>query len=581
MPWQSTTVDTAPLSMPKVQIKPDPEQPSDGEMPLMTPACCRIGVIFSSHTQTPSSMSVQLHVQVIVCLNLYGYAQVRHHFQSLLVPLADDSGEESEGEELRKAAKAYTAASKPLKPAQPEVIVLDDSSDDEQPPPKPQHPVSRAAGQLATIASAHANASSSQRPAPPSNALLLSSRQGSASGRVPQHDTTWASASSSRQVPASLQPGAAPASSNTSNGPLRIKLPSRQPDRRLQHQPAHQQQASQPMAASSQGPMHPADPASSAGCLAAAVAMRGPPAARNSSNALGKRKHYELDGQYGAYSQASAQAAGMSMTDHMQQAMHRNSVTSGSRLPPYPETSISYPRRGGPSSSSVLMPAAAAQSQPYEQYPNPVSSGYWHQQHSMGSPSYAQSGMGSPSYRASMPTSPQYSPHADARYGRQASMQEREAAEDMSALESLRPPAGYASAPPYWNSQPLTDGETKEMHQLQDCAPIEDQAASITAKKCRLCIGEQCDWCILHIGACHLTGFFCSECFACCRPGIVRVSALLHSLKSAKPLVWVCRRGATGSVCFRWAYVGCLAKYMAAGLTSKERPQQQQTAAGG
>lgn len=407
MPWQSTTVDTAPLSMPKVQIKPDPEQPSD-----------------------------------------------------------DDSGEESEGEELRKAAKAYTAASKPLKPAQPEVIVLDDSSDDEQPPPKPQHPVSRAAGQLATIASAHANASSLQRPAPLSIPLHSSGRQGSASGRAPQHDTTWASASSSRQVPASLQPGAAPASSNTSNGPLRIKLPSRQPDRRLQHQPAHQQQASQPMAASSQGPMHPADPASSAGCLAAAVAMRGPPAARNSSNALGKRKHYELDGQYGAYSQASAQAAGMSMTDHMQQAMHRNSVTSGSRLPPYPETSISYPRRGGPSSSSVLMPAAAAQSQPYEQYPNPVSSGYWHQQHSMGSPSYAQSGMGSPSYRASMPTSPQYSPHADARYGRQASMQEREAAEDMSALESLRPPAGYASAPPYWNSQPLTDGEG----QLGQCA---------------------------------------------------------------------------------------------------------------
>jgi len=387
------------------------------------------------------------------------------------VPLAGDSDEESEGEELRKAAKAYTAASKPLKPAQPEVIVLDDSSDDEQPPPKSQHPVSRAAGQLATAsASAHANASSSQRPGPQSNALQSSGRQGSASGRAPQQDTTWASASSSRQVPASLQPAAATAPSNTSSGPLRIKLPTRQPDRRLQHQPAQQQQPAQPMAASSQGPMHPADPARSADRLAAAVAARAPLAARNSSNALGKRKHYELDGQYGAYSQASAQAAGMSMTDHMQQAMHRNPVTSGSRLPPYPETSISYPRRGGPSSSSVLMPAAAPHSQPYEQYPNPVSSEYWHQQHSMGSPSYVQSGMGSPTYRASMPTSPQYSPHADAHYGRQASMQERNAAEEAAALEHLRPPVGYAAAPPYWNPQPLTDGETKKCIKLQHCA---------------------------------------------------------------------------------------------------------------
>jgi len=298
--------------------------------------------------------------------------------------------------------------------------------------------------------------------------------------------------------------------------------------------------------------MHPADPASSAGRLAAAVAMR-LPAARHSSKALGKRKHYELDGQYGAYSQASAQAAGMSMTDHMQQAMHRSSGASGSRLPPYPETSISYPRRGGPSSSSVLMPAAAAHSQPYEQYPNPVSPEYRHQQHSMGSPGYGQSGMGSPTYRASMPTSPQYSPHADARYGRQASMQEREAAEDASALECLRPPTGYASGPPYWNPQPLTDGETQK---CINCSTVlkSHQASSSwhnICRTCRLCIGQICDWCILHIGACHVTGSFCSECFACCRPGIVRVSALLHSLKSAKPLVWVCRRGTTGSVCFR------------------------------
>ena len=74
IPWQSTTVDTAPLSMPKVQIKPDPEQPSDGEMLLTTPACCPIGVIFSSHTQAPSGISVELHAQVFVCLNLCGRA---------------------------------------------------------------------------------------------------------------------------------------------------------------------------------------------------------------------------------------------------------------------------------------------------------------------------------------------------------------------------------------------------------------------------------------------------------------------------------------------------------------------------
>lgn len=34
MPWQSTTVDTAPLTMPRVKIKPDPEPPSDGEIIL-------------------------------------------------------------------------------------------------------------------------------------------------------------------------------------------------------------------------------------------------------------------------------------------------------------------------------------------------------------------------------------------------------------------------------------------------------------------------------------------------------------------------------------------------------------------
>ena len=372
-------------------------------------------------------------------------------------PLPD---EESEGEELREAAKAYTAASRPLKAAQPEVIVLDDSSDDEQLPHTSQQAVSRAAGQLAGIASSFANAGNPQRPSAQSYASASSGSQGSATARAAQQGSSWASASSNRQLPASFQAGAGTAPSNQSNGPLRIKLPTRQPDRRLQQpQPPQQQQQqlpsllpSQPMSNGTHGPAHPADPASSAGRLAARVAMR-PPAPRHGSNSLGKRKHYELDGQYGAYSQASAQASGMSMGDHMQQAMQRS---SGSRLPPYPDTSVSYPHRAAHPSASLGLPSLAAQPQPYGQYPNATSSEYWQ---SVGSPTYGQAGMGSPSYRSSMPSSPPYSPRADARYGRQPTMHERDAAAEAAVLDSLQPPAGYASGPPYWNPQPLPDGE--------------------------------------------------------------------------------------------------------------------------
>ena len=67
--------------------------------------------------------------------------------------IADDSEEESEGEELRKAATAYTAASRQIKPSQPEVIVLDDSSDDDQPSARPSQPTARAAGSTSTVAS--------------------------------------------------------------------------------------------------------------------------------------------------------------------------------------------------------------------------------------------------------------------------------------------------------------------------------------------------------------------------------------------------------------------------------------------
>lgn len=51
---------------------------------------------------------------------------------------AGDSEAESEGEELRKAARAFAAASKHTK-AEPDVIVLDDSSDEDviAPPSQP------------------------------------------------------------------------------------------------------------------------------------------------------------------------------------------------------------------------------------------------------------------------------------------------------------------------------------------------------------------------------------------------------------------------------------------------------------
>jgi len=388
------------------------------------------------------------------------------------VPLADDSDEESEGEELRKAAKAYTAVSQQTKASQPDVIVLDDSSDDEQPPPRSQHAVSRAASQLASIAAACNNAGSSQRSASQADASQSSSSHGPASSSQ-QQGNGWVG---SRQVPASLQAG-----TSRSNGPLRIKLPTRQPDRRLQPQQQQQQLQlpSQLMSNGDRETLHPADPASSAGRLQAAVSMR-PPAPRQGpapSNS-GKRKHYELDGQYGAYSQAAAQASGMSMADHMQQAMHRGGA---SRLAPYPDTSVSYSSRGG-SSSSQVMPSAGAQPQAinsaYGHYP--TSPEYWLQQQQMGSPAYAQPSVGSPTYRqpavgsppyrSSMPSTPPYSPRADAHYGngsmgRQFTMQERGAADEAAVLGSLQQPAGYAPGPSYWNSQPLTDGEASHCKQ--------------------------------------------------------------------------------------------------------------------
>ena len=365
---------------------------------------------------------------------------------------SDDSDEESEGEELRKAATAYTAASRRPKASQPEVIVLDDSSDDEQPPARPPQPVARAASQLANIASAFNSAGGAQRPASQPNEAAMSAASPS---------FNWGAAVANRQLPASFQAGAS-AATQASNGPLRIKLPTRQPERR----PHSQQQLSsqlptQPSANGTLGPMHhPADPTTSAGRLAAAVDMRPSAARQGQQTSLGKRKHLELDGQYGAYSQAAAQASGMSMVDHVQQAMHR---ASGNRLPPYPHTSISYSARAPSSSSGLMPPAASNAASAHGQYPS--SPEYWRQQQQqMGSPAYGQPAVGSPPYGSSMVTSPPYSPPVDARYGngsiggRQPTIHEREA-EEAAVLRSLQQQANFEPGPSYWGSEPLTDGE--------------------------------------------------------------------------------------------------------------------------
>lgn len=263
-----------------------------------------------------------------------------------------------------------------------------------------------------------------------------------------------------RQLPASFQ-GNTSSTAKPSGSGLRIKLSTNA----TRHHHQHQQHSSSSQGGSNHqmsnghthaSSLHPADPATSSARLAAAAAAMRPPASRQGlgpSNLGSKRKHYELEGQYGSYSQASAQAAGLSMTDHMQQAVN---LTSGSRLPPYPDTTISYgSRASGSYSQRPIMPGAQssqAPSQPTSAYGRyPASPSYWQQQQPMESPTYAPS-MRSPSYASGMPASPPYA----GSNGNLATHGEEDASRNGPSQQSINP---YGSEAPQWNAQPLADGE--------------------------------------------------------------------------------------------------------------------------
>lgn len=358
-----------------------------------------------------------------------------------------DTEEESEGEELRKAAKAYSAANKQAK-SQPEIIVLDDSSDDE--PPRPQPAAHRLPAQLTHVSSPHSQSSSRQQHSSQPSSGQSAGNQSPA--LLPQPGSR--AQGSSRQLPSSFQ-------SKPSSSGLRIKLHTNAA--RHQQQQQQQQSASQGAAhhhmtnGHTHASLHPADPASSAARLAAAAANLRPPVARQGagpSNLGTKRKHYELDGQYGPYSQASTQAAGMSMSDHMQQAANRS---SGSRLPPYPETTISYGSRGSGSGSYSQPPHQAGgqssqlPSQNSYQPPNSFPSGWQHQQPPGGNSAYAPS-LGSPAYASGMPASPTYASVRGNLQSHQAEDAARNAAGYMHMTQ-------YGSDAQQWNAPPLADGE--------------------------------------------------------------------------------------------------------------------------
>ena len=356
-----------------------------------------------------------------------------------------DTEEESEGEELRKAAKAYTAANKQAK-SQPEIIVLDDSSDDE--PRRPQPAAHRLPPQLSQhVSSPHSQSSSRQQ-----HSSQPSSGQ-SAGNQSPATLPGSRAQGSSRQLPTSFQ------SKPSSSSGLRIKLHTNAA-RHHQQQQQQQQSASQGAAHMTNGhthaSLHPADPASSAARLAAAAASLRPPVARQGagpSNLGTKRKHYELDGQYGPYSQASAQAAGMSMSDHIKQAANRG---SGSRLLPYPETTISYGSRSSGSGSYSQPPhlpggqASQLPSQNSYQPPNSCPSGWQHQQ-PPGASAYAPS-LGSPAYASGMPASPT----CGSLSGNLQSHQAEGAARNAGGYVHM---AQYGSDAQQWNEPPLADGE--------------------------------------------------------------------------------------------------------------------------
>ena len=352
-----------------------------------------------------------------------------------------DSEEESEGEELRKAAKAYSAANKQAK-SQPEVIVLDDSSDDE--PPRPQPAAHRLPAQLNHVLSPHSHSSSRQQHSSQPDTGQSAGSAGNYSSAVLSQPGSWAQGS--RQLPSSLQSKASSAAKPSCSG-LRIKL-NTNTARHQQQQSASQGAAHHHMTNGyTPASLHPADPATSASRMATAAAnlrTQGP----GPSNLGAKRKHFELDGQYGTYSQASAQAAGMSMGDHLQQAANR---ASSSRLPPYPETTISYGSRGSGSYSQAHGgQSSQPQSQSAYQPPDTFASGWRHQQ-PPGASVYAPP-LSSPAYASGLPASPPYA----SGNGNLQSHQGGDAVRNAAYLHSM---GQYGSEASQWNAQPLADGE--------------------------------------------------------------------------------------------------------------------------
>ena len=307
--------------------------------------------------------------------------------------------------------------------------------------------------QPAFASSSHSHAGSRQHLAPQPGTGQSAGSAGNQAPATLSQPSNWAQANSSRQLPASLQSNTINAVKPGGSG-LRIKLNT--------NSARQQPQQSSPVLARhhmsnghSHGSLHPADPHASSSSRLAAAAMRPP----GPSNLGTKRKHYELNGQYGSYSQASAQAAGMSMSDHLQQAANRS---SGSRLPPYPETSISYGPRAPYTSGPAMSQPSQPQSQPTSGYGTyPVSPNYWQHQQPVGSPSCGPT-MGSPAYRTSMPSSPPYSPLYTSSNGNlQQAMQNKERARDRDAafLQSMhqQPPCGSGGL--QWNAQSLAAGE--------------------------------------------------------------------------------------------------------------------------
>lgn len=324
---------------------------------------------------------------------------------------ADDSEAESEGEELRKAARAFAAASKQSK-AEPDVIVLDDSSDDDAaaaPPAQPAGAPRYVWPTNGTTASQPTHRHHQPEPQRLSQSQLRTNSQGPCHDAVPNRlhaaasavnaglssspQSSWGQASSSRQHPAAQQTSSsATANGSISNGPLRIKLPTR-PLPAERQQPA--QQASR--LACSSG-LHPATSTSSGSQLADAAAraitaqhqQQQHQARQLPTSLLGKRKQQDLNGHNGAYSQAAAQASGMSTLDQMHRAADRSAE-------------LRHPQPYSANMNGYGMPAMYAQA-PYspsywqpQVHGNPAVTSSPYSAHAIGSPGYSSGYSGLPS----------------------------------------------------------------------------------------------------------------------------------------------------------------------------------------